>query len=111
MQEVNSAQASTHAMDSPAMMQQTSNFGQYYMNPYIGIYNPNQFAIGHHSTSSAQHATGTPLYGYGYPYHPGGIIYPMMPVDYVLDEKSDDGMGVRFDSFTTDSMLISNSKI
>lgn len=77
------------------MMQQTSNFGPYYVNPYIGIY-PNQFAIGHHSTSAAQHATGTPLYGYSYPYHPG-IIYPaaVMPVDYVLDEKSDDGMGVR----------------
>lgn len=78
------------------MMQQTSNFGPYYVNPYFGIY-PNQFAIGHHSTTAAQHATGTPLYGYSYPYHPS-LIYPaaVMPVDYVLDEKSDDGMGVSF---------------
>lgn len=77
------------------MMQQTSNYGQqYYVNPIYGIYQPNQqFTIGHHSTAAAQHATGTPLYGYGYPYHQG-IIYPMMPLDYVLDEKSDDGMGV-----------------
>ncbi|XP_055324192.1 putative mediator of RNA polymerase II transcription subunit 26 isoform X3 [Sitodiplosis mosellana] len=93
VQEINSAQTSTHAIDSP-VMQQSSNYGPYYINPYVGIY-PNQFAIGHHSTTAAQHATGTPLYGYGYPaYHPG-IIYPaaVMPVDYVLDEKSDDGMG------------------
>lgn len=75
-------------------MQQSSNYGPYYLNPYVGLY-PNQF-IGHHSITAAQHATGTPLYGYGYPaYHPG-IIYPaaVMPVDYVIDEKSDDGMGV-----------------
>lgn len=94
VQEINSAQTPTHAIDSP-VMQQSSNYGPYYINPYVGIY-PNQFAIGHHSTTAAQHATGTPLYGYGYPaYHPG-IIYPaaVMPVDYVLDEKSDDGMGV-----------------
>lgn len=95
VQEINSAQTSSHAIDSPAMMQQTSNFGPFYMNPYLGPIYPNQFAIGHHSTTAAQHATGTPLYSYGYPYH--SVIYPtMMPVDFVLDEKSDDGMPVRF---------------
>lgn len=81
------------------MMQQSSNFGPYYVDPYsIGLY-PNQFAIGHHSTTAAQHATGTPLYGVSsgyYPYPP--VIYPaaVMPVDYVQmsDEKSDDGMTV-----------------
>lgn len=93
VQEINSTQTPTHAIDSPAMMQQSSNFGPYYGYPYIGLY-PNQIAFGHHSSTAAQHATGTPLYGYGYPYHPG-LIYPaVMPVDYVLDEKSDDGMGV-----------------
>lgn len=97
VQEINSAQTPTHAIESPAMMQQSSNFAPYYLNPYtIGLY-PNQFTIGHHSTTAAQHATGTPLYGYGYPHYPG-IIYPaaVMPVDYVLDEKSDDGMSVSF---------------
>lgn len=94
VQEINSAQTPTHAIDSPAMMQQSSNFAPYYVNPMYGIY-PNHFTIGPHSTTAAQHATGTPLYGFGYPYHPGSIIYPtVMPVDYVLDEKSDDGMGV-----------------
>lgn len=95
VQELNPAQTPTHAIDSSAMMQQSSNFGPYYVNPLqYGIY-PNHFTIGPHSTTAAQHATGTPLYGFGYPYHQG-IIYPaVMPVDYVLDEKSDDGMGVR----------------
>ncbi|XP_031631021.1 ubiquitin carboxyl-terminal hydrolase 10-A isoform X4 [Contarinia nasturtii] len=92
VQEINSAQTPTHGIDSPAMMQQSSNFAPYYVEPYLGLY-PNQFAIGHHSTTAAQHATGTPLYGYSYPYHP--VIYPaaVMPLDYVVDEKSDDGMG------------------
>lgn len=96
VQEINSAQTPTHAIDSPAMMQQSSNFAPYYVNPIqYGIY-PNHFTIGPHSTTAAQHATGAPLYGFaGYQYHPGSIIYPaVMPVDYVLDEKSDDGMGV-----------------
>lgn len=76
------------------------------MNPYIGLY-PNQFAIGHHSTTAAQHATGTPLYSYGYPYHPG-LIYPtaVMPVDYVLDEKSDDGMSVSLSNTILTFILI-----
>lgn len=57
-------------------------------------YYPNHFTVGPHSTSAAQHATGTPLYGYSYGFSP--VIYsPVMPaVDYVLDEKSDDGMAV-----------------
>lgn len=92
VQELNSAQSPGHGIDSSAMMQQSSSFGPYYVNPLqYGIY-PNHFAIGPHSTTAAQHATGTPLYGYSYPYHQG-ILYPaVMPVDYVLDEKSDDGM-------------------
>lgn len=94
---MNSAQTSAHAIDSPAMLQQSSNFGSYYVHPYIGIYPNHSFAIGP-STTAAQHATGTPLYGYGYPYHPA-MMYPMVPVDYVVDEKSDDGMGVSVSPF------------
>lgn len=92
VQEINSAQSPAHAIESPAMIQQSSNFNPYYI-PYMPY--PNHFAIGPHSTTAAQHAAGPPLYPFGFPHYPGIITYPaVMPVDYVLDEKSDDGMGV-----------------
>lgn len=85
---MNSPQTSSHAIEP--LMPQSSNFGApYYVNPIYGIY-PNQLAFGHPSNSAAQHATGAPLYGYNvYPYP---LIQTMMPVDYMVDEKSDDGM-------------------
>lgn len=94
-----SAAAAPHLMESSQIMPATSNYGHasYFVNPYVGLY-PNQF-IGHpHSSSS--HATGSPLYvtgampGYGYamPGYPG-MVYPMMPMDYMVDaEKTDEGM-------------------
>lgn len=93
--DINSAQNQQHGIDSsPGIIPQSSNFQSYYVgNPYGCIYPNHQFALSAHS-SSAQHGTGTPLYGYnGYSYsYP--VIYPtaVMPMDYVVDEKSDDGM-------------------
>lgn len=99
VQEINSTHTPTHVIDSPAMMaQHSSNYGPYYMNP-LAFYPTNHFAIGPHSTTAAQHATGPPLYNYAaYSpiYSPPFIYHPTMvpqQVDCVLDEKSDDGMG------------------
>lgn len=92
VQEINPAQSPAHGIESPMIQQSSNHFNPYYL-PY-GIY-PNHFAIGPHSTTAAQHATGPPLYPFGFPHYQGIITYPaVMPVDYVLDEKSDDGMGV-----------------
>lgn len=94
VQDMSSQQVPSHLLDSQPMLSSSSNYApSYYMNPYMGVY-ANQFAFGH-PHSSAPHATGSPLYvagampGYGYAYHPG-VIYPMIPMDYVVNEKNEE---------------------
>lgn len=96
--DINQSQASAHIMESQQMIPTSGNYAPpYFVSPYMGIYSP-QFTIGHHPSSAAQQAAGTPLYvagampGYGYAYHPGMIYPTMVPMDYPLDDKSDDGM-------------------
>lgn len=50
-------------------------------NPYTGIYaNPPLYVAG-----------GMP--GYGYAYHPTGMMYPVVPMEYMVDsEKTEEGM-------------------